>query len=750
MGQALSLIELSIYGRHLVVEQVHGVVAVSLLFELSVTATSDTPATIDDLLGKAFVLRLNSPLGDALPIHGCVTDVERVLHLANEALVCRYHLSLGPHAFPLTLGQDTRLYQDKNVKQIVEDILGRASLVDLTVRWQLEASPSSQPYVVQTAESDWAFIERMVADAGIYYYFEFADDKTTLVFADTSSLADDCGSPLPIKESAALGSADDALYDVREEQAIATTAVTMTDYDFTHPALDLTANHGDKVREVYTYPGGYANSSDGKARVKLEVERATAPTLALTASNANTRVRPGLTVEVESDDGLGGKYFCTRVSLSARQAALGGGQHAAQARLSTSAAAEVPDGLHSEVELRPSALTYRPPSKPAPIMSGPQSAVVTGPSGEELYTNDAGQVRVQFYWDRVGERDENSATFLRVSQFAVGNSMVTPRIGWDQWVAFHTGDANRPLTMSHLYDAEHPTPYALPENKTRSAWQTNTTPGDGSSNEIRFEDAAGAEEIFLNASKDMAVAIGHCRNETVGNNHAHDIGANHGVTIGTTNTVSIGAEHEVTIGAAESLTVTGERTTTIGQNDTCTIGAARSLTTTMGKTLDADGGRTLTVGSSLTAVAGMGVERTVLGACNVTVGAAWVCAAGMGLDHTTLGVSAEVVGAAKVCIAAKDISTAVKGSFTEAVGGAIVSSASKDSARASEGALSIRVGGAMLMNATSVEIEAEDRLVLRVGGASVTMTKSTIEVNAPSLASPGATIAKKGSTLGHN
>src|SRR6185436_264741 len=121
---------------------------------------------------------------------------------------------------------------------------------------------------------------------------------------------------------------------------------------------------------------------------------------------------------------------------------------------------------------------------------------------------------VQHYWDREGKRDDKASTWMRVGQFPLGGSMILPRIGWDMLIGHHEGDIDRPAVVTHLYDGEHPVPYALPANKTRTAFQTATSPGGGSTNEMRFEDKAGSEEIFLNASKDMNVVVGDCMGET--------------------------------------------------------------------------------------------------------------------------------------------------------------------------------------------------------------------------------------------
>jgi type VI secretion system secreted protein VgrG len=381
---------------------------------------------------------------------------------------------------------------------------------------------------------------------------------------------------------------------------------------------------------------------------------------------------------------------------------------------------------------------------------GPQTGVVVGAPGEEIHPDATGRVRVQLWWDREGKRDGQASTWMRVGQFALGGSMIVPRIGWDVLTHHHEGDIDAPFVLTHLYDGQHPVPYALPANKTRTAWQTATTPGGGSTNELRFEDKAGKEEMFVNASKDMNVVVGDKKGEKIGNNHAHSIGANLDVKVGSNLVYGVGAKQDVSVGGSETVSVAAKRSVTVGGAESASIGGSRSVTVISGLTQEAKGGRTLTVGGTLMGAAAMEINRTAVGTMNLTVGGSSIIAAATGLETTTGGAAAETIGGAKIQLGASGIETGVKGAAAETVGGAYVIAAGGNAGESATGTLAITVGGAFLANAPAVEIEADTEISIRVGASSLTVKPGSIEVKAPTLFSPGAVIDKSAGNIHHN
>jgi type VI secretion system secreted protein VgrG len=613
------------------------------------------------------------------------------------------------------------------------------------VEWKVTRTVTERPYIVQYQESDWHFVERLCADEGIYYWFDLAEDATKLVFSDDSTTAPDMagGAEIPYRDSANLDAAGDSVSEVKAGAILASDATRIIDYNPEKPklALDSKAKADKGLFEVYDYPGRFAVPGEGDARAKRMLEALRAERSLLHGLTASARMRAGQLFEVVDHPvaTLNGKLFCLSMAYHAAVSFTEGER------------GDVAQGLTAEWTSIPQSVPFRMRSTaPVRMTGGPQTGVVCGPPGKELYLDDTGRERVQFYWDRVGQKDDKASTPMRVGQLPMGGSMVRPRVGWEVLVAHDEGNVDAPGILNHLYDGQYPVPYPLPANKTRTAWQTATTPGGGSSNEIRFEDKAGSEEMFLNASKDMNVVVGDNKDKKVGNNHAHEVGANHDIKVGSNDVVEVKVDQEVSVGAMESLTVTGSRTVGVTGSSSSTIGATRMLTATMGHSIDANGGRTMTVGGAMMSVACLGVSRAVLGSLSVTVGGAWLSAAVAGMGHVTGGASAETVGGAKICAAGKDTGISVRGAAAVTVGGAHITAAGGDLAESAGGSMRMTVGGAILANATSIDIEAESEIVVQVGGATLTIKSSSVELKAPALASPGAIVAKKGGKIHHN
>jgi type VI secretion system secreted protein VgrG len=735
-------IDLQVDGQPLWAERVAGRMAVSepLHFIAHAVELKVTARASKDLLGKSFQLTITTPLGTPLVVHGVVADVERVVAAAGA----RYALTLASEvAAPLAVGSDCRVFQLMSADDIVKKVLSAAG-VDAHVRWDTKATYAKRDYAAQYNESDWTFIERLCGEEGIYYFFECADDATTLVFADdsTGAAAIDGDATLHYRDAALMAHASESVFEVKSSASIATSKVSLDDYDHQKPllTLDAAAQDGAPALEAYDFPGRYELQAQGKTLATTFLQARRAERIVLTGGVSGTRLRCGkqFTIDDHPVAKLNCKLFCVSLDVSARQGVAESSDPGVE-------------GLQASWRAIPTATPYRAPRRPAAReMSGPQTGVVCGPPGKGLYTSDVGKIRVQFFWDRVGTRDDKASTWMRVGQFAVGNSMVVPRPTWEVIAEHHNGDADRPFVVEHLYDGKQRVPYALPGNKTRTAWQTATTPGDGSSNEVRFEDTKGSEEMFINASKDMSATIGDNSEVKVGANHTHQIGVNHDVSIGSNSQLGVKGAQKVSIGAMESLTVSGSRQTNIAGSDSQSIGAARIATLTGGKTTDADGGRTLSVGAAMIEAAAMTISRAVLGSTSVTVGGAWISAAAMGLGNATAGAGAETVGGAKIQMGGTGVTLSVKGALAETVGGAMVTNAGGDAGESAGGAMSISVGGVMMVNSPTITIEADNQIKILVGGSSLTMTSSSIEFKSPSLASPGATVDKDGSTIHHN
>jgi type VI secretion system secreted protein VgrG len=283
---------------------------------------------------------------------------------------------------------------------------------------------------------------------------------------------------------------------------------------------------------------------------------------------------------------------------------------------------------------------YRAPRlTPKPVVPGPQTAIVVGKSGEEIWTDKYGRVKVQFHWDRDGKMDENSSCWVRVSQLWAGKSwgaMAIPRIGHEVIVEFLEGDPDQPIITGRVYNGDNMPPYGLPGDATRTTIKSNSSKGGGGFNELRFEDKSGSEEVYVQAEKDMnteikndetrhvghdrsktidndeTVTVGHDRTETVGNDETITIGKNRTETVAVNEMIAVGVSRERAVGAHETIGIGGNRTKSIGNDESVSIGSNHTVsigsnqTVDIGENDDLDVGqdRSVTVGKELTVDAG--------------------------------------------------------------------------------------------------------------------------------------------------
>jgi type VI secretion system secreted protein VgrG len=439
---------------------------------------------------------------------------------------------------------------------------------------------------VQYRETSLNFISRLMEEQGIYYFFTHVQGTHTMVLADGPSAHQSVATLYYKVSPNHLGT--DTITDLSVEQAARASGYTTLDYDFTAPTKNLLASTdaplADAVAgmELMDYPGGYDAPDAGTALTKVRLEEVQA---AHKIARGQTEFR-GLyagAIFTLSDHPVAAynvDWLVTSVSLNAAidDYATGGGNGGAggNAHFTCSFTAI------------PAQTTYRPPRiTPQPMVCGPQPALVVGTAGEEIYTDQYGRIKVQFYWDRLGTKDQNSSMFVRVSQSLAGKnfgSIFLPRIGHEVLVEFTDGDPDRPIVTGSVYNGDNLPPYTLPDNQTQSGIKTNSSKGGGGSNELRFEDKAGNEQVYLHAQKDFqtqvendcAETIGHDhtievdndqtehvkhdRTETVDNDHTETIKNNRNLTVSAKETIEVDGDHSETVKGDVSQTYQGNHT----------------------------------------------------------------------------------------------------------------------------------------------------------------------------------------------
>ncbi|MCJ7602707.1 MAG: type VI secretion system tip protein VgrG [Desulfobulbaceae bacterium] len=424
-----------------------------------------------------------------------------------------YNATMVPWFWLLTRTADSRIFQNKNVPDIIEQVFSDQGFSDYSLR--LHGSYEPKEYAVQYRETDFNFISRLMEEEGIHYFFEHERGKHVLVLADSPGE----NKPCPQQEEARYeisGSGleqEDVLTHLEVMKEIRSGKYCMSDFNFKTPGTNLEVSVNSRLqlgpgeREIYDYPGEYymRNAGDWLANVRMEEEEAQ-----ITTIRGNSRCRSFTSgfrfrlIDYFRDDMNQKEFLLTRIIHDVNQQGSYKGSGAVGGQSGMPAYTNTFECIPHEVPFRPVRLTAKP------VVEGVQTAIVVGPSGEEIYTDEYGRVKVQFHWDREGKKDENSSCWIRVSQLWAGTgwgAMWIPRIGHEVIVDFVEGDPDRPIITGRVYHGTNMPPYKLPAEKTKSTIKSYSSPGGEGFNEIRFEDKKGEEQLFIHAEKKQDVRV---------------------------------------------------------------------------------------------------------------------------------------------------------------------------------------------------------------------------------------------------
>jgi type VI secretion system secreted protein VgrG len=502
-----------------------------------------------ELLSETKSIDFDKIVGQKVTISVLLTDgsteryingyVSRFAQTGADSSLTRYHMEVVPWLWFLTRDATCSVFQDLTIPEIIADVFDAAGFTEPHYRNSCTATYPSLTYCVQYRETCFNFVSRLMEHAGIYYYFEHTKDGHVLVMADSPSAHGNCPDQSTLRYSPnARGQIDDVVTTWTMEQEYRTGKISLEDYNFETPDANMLATDPTVVKvssnstwELYDYPGLYDKQSDGNAVAKVRMEAEEATHLIATGSSSCRTLTPGYNFDLEEfePEEMNKSWMLLEVHHTASVAGTydtGSG--------STSSYANHFTCIDASTQYRPPRLT------PKPTVQGPQTAVVVGPSGEELYVDKYGRVRVHFFWDRLGKPDESPdecSCWIRVSQPWAGEgwgAMFLPRVGQEVIVSFLEGDPDRPIITGRVYNADQTVPYALPANSTRSTIKTSSSKGGGTSqfNELRFEDKAGSEQLFMNAQKDMDVNVLNDLRECIAANRSLMVGGNQMESVG--------------------------------------------------------------------------------------------------------------------------------------------------------------------------------------------------------------------------
>ncbi|EIM5718122.1 type VI secretion system tip protein VgrG [Salmonella enterica] len=503
------------------------------------------------MVGKDLCVNIELDGGGKRHISGLVTAARVVGH---EGRSVTYELRMEPWVKLLTHTSDYKAFQNKTVVDILDEVLAE---YPYPVEKRLVESYPVRTWQVQYGETDFDFLQRLMQEWGIYWWFEHSEDSHTLVLADAISAHKACpDSPLVEWHQEGLKLDKEFIHTITANESLRTGQWVLDDFDFTKPR-SLLANTvanpretGHATYEHYEWPGDYFDKSEGEMLTRIRMEAQRSPGSRVLGGGNIRTLMTGYTFTLENypTAEVNQEYLLMQTLLFVQDNA----QHSGQDQHFT---------FSTRFELHPTREVFRPQRTVSkPHTKGPQSAIVTGPAGQEIWTDQYGRVKVQFGWDRYGKMYENSSCWIRVSYPWAGKGfgmIQIPRIGQEVLVDFKNGDPDLPIIVGRTYNQDTMPPWGLPGMASQSGiFSHSLYGGPTNGNMLRFDDKTGAEEVKFHAEKDL--------NTTVKNNETHTVMVDRTKTIIKNETNSIGEDRNTTVTKNDGLSVKLAQTINIG------------------------------------------------------------------------------------------------------------------------------------------------------------------------------------------
>ncbi|QDV86128.1 type VI secretion system Vgr family protein [Stieleria sp.] len=609
------------------------------LFRYQLEMISDDPGIKpQDIVGTAIGWSVELADNSRRHWHGFVKSLSRGDVDGQDRR--NYRVEVVPWLWFLTQTSDCKIFQDTKVPDILDEVLGEYSFADYKSDFLLDHK--EWEYCVQYRETDFNFLSRLMEQEGIFYYFKHSEGAHQMVITDHKDgyytlpeaevdFPDDIGSR----------AIDDHLTSWERKYEFVPGKWVQRDYNFKTPSDDLITDTGTVVDlpevgnyEMYDYPGEYPDKGvgGGETRLRIEAEETRHDIVSATSLCKTFQAGGRFTVDQHRDsEEQGAEVVITAI------------QHSASEPMAYETGGDGGMAYRNSITCLPSSRVFRTPRSTAkPIISGVQTAIVTGPPGEEIYPDEFGRVKCQFHWDRYGQKDDKSSCWIRVSQVHAGSGfggISIPRIDEEVVVSFLEGDPDRPLVTGRVYHAQNMPPFGLPDSKNISGLKSNSTKGGGGYNEYVMDDTKGNELIREHAQFDKDSTIENDLREHVLNNRTRDvsvdeavsIGSNQEINVGANRTVNVGANQEVTIGSNSSLSVGSNRDTTVGGNRTLNVTGSQEDNTGASRSTSVGASDTLNVGAALEINAGSAI-RLIVGGSSIEIGPSGIKISGPMVD----------------------------------------------------------------------------------------------------------------------
>jgi len=713
---------------------------ISQLFRFHLELLSEDDAvSYDDIVGKNVAIHV-----ETVDSHrGFNGFISRFSQGGRDGRFTYYRAEMVPWLWFLTRKADCRIFQFQSAPDIIKKLFQELKFTGFDFR--LYKSYRQRDYCVQYRETDFNFVSRLMEEEGIYYFFEHALDgsKHTLVLADDAAADKPCHGQQKARCDFAAGGwrGEDLISELRIEQEYRPTAWSHTDYNFETPSTSLMATVQEEgTYEIYDYPGVYTKKNDGSDLAKTRLQETVAFKKRVSGKSNCRSFSAGAIVEVTDHyrKDMNQKWLLTAVHHQSTMggAYISGGEDEGFFYSNTF------EAIPSDVPFRPIRMT------PKPSVQGCQTALVVGPAGEEIYTDKYGRVKVQFHWDRLGKKNENSSCWIRVSYPWAGKAwggIHIPRIGQEVIVDFLEGDPDQPIIVGRVYNAERMPPWDLPGKKVISGFKSDSTKGSGGYNEISMDDTKGTELINIHAQYDQhkkvehdeVVSIGHDRTESVGNNETITIGVNRTEKVGNNESITIGVNRTKNVGSNETITIGSNRTENVGSNESITVALMRTRNVGINEMINIGAAQEITIG---------GLQALTVGATRaVTVGASQTVQIGTTLSESNGSDRTEQVGGNQSVTIASNLTENVGSDQSTTIGGNLTESISSDHKNNVGGNRTTSIGSDDKLDVGSnLTINAGSKITLETGQSKIVMSSDgTIEISGMSITIKGSTSIKE-------
>lgn len=656
------------------------------LFRFELDLLSREPdIAFDDILGQNITVRLTLADDKKRYFNGFVS------RFSQEGFLDEFHVysaTVHPWFWFLTRTADCRIFQEETAPDIIKTVFKDHGFSDYEE--SLSGNYRKWEYCVQYRETDFNFVSRLMEQEGIYYYFKHDKDKHIMVLSDSVSSHE----PYPGFEKLPffppdehLRREEDHIYEWTLAREVQSGTYALNDFDFTRPKANLQVKssiqrqHAHAAMEIFDYPGEYPDTDDGESYARARIEELQVNQELVQAQSNALGLAAGSLFELTDypREDQNREYLITSATHQMESKPYTSGSSAG----SSSGYTCNLTALHSKQPYRPARIT------PKPMVQGPQTAIVVGPSGDEIHTDKYGRVKVSFHWDRYSKSNETSSCWVRVAQLWAGKQwggIHIPRIGQEVIVDFLEGDPDHPIITGRVYNNDNMPPYELPANATQSGIKSRSSKGGGAENfnEIRFEDKKGEELVYLHAEKDHGIVVENDRAESIGRDRSLEVGRDKSELVSNDKTIKIGSVHKETIGKSMYISVGSTLTESVGLNYSETVGGAMELT----------------IGGALATSVGAAVSETVGGAKVETVGIT----------------KSESIGKNKTVTVGKNLSETVDESQNVKIG--------KDLTENIAGKHREEVKKDFMLQAKKIQITADDQIQIKTGKAEMIMKKN--------------------------